>query len=171
VPAATDARQQKYDLVLAVGAKLEVAAEAVNRIQKVRAAVEVVLGQIKERRDEVAGKLKKQSAELKKTLTRVAEQFVDDPSGTQGIVRQPNTVSAKLGNVARSLGSSWDAPTPTQLAYLRQAEEILARALKEFNRAFSEDVAAYRLAVEQAKLPLVPESETLDQTWKPKKRE
>lgn len=171
LPVAMEAQQQKYDLILAVGAKLEVAAEAVNRIQKARAAVEIVLGQIKDRKDEAARNLKKQSADLKKTLTRVADQFVDDPSGAQGIVRRPNTVAAKLGNVARSLGSSWDAPSATQLTYLRQAEEVLARALKEFNKAFSEDVASYRLAVEQAKLPLVPDSEALDPAWKPKKRE
>ena len=121
--------------------------------------------------DSVALNLKKQSAGLKKTLTGVADQFIDDQSKSQGIVRQPNTVSARLGGVARSLGTSWDPPTSTQLTYLRQAEEILARALKDFNKVFSEDVASYRAAVEQAKLPLVPESDTLAPDWKPKKRE
>ena len=171
VPPVPEAQQAKYHLILVVGAKLEVAAEAVNRIQKIRGAIDLVLGQIKDRKDSVALNLKKQSAGLKKTLTGVADQFIDDQSNSQGIVRQPNTVSARLGGVARSLGTSWDPPTPTQLTYLRQAEEILARALKDFNKVFSEEVASYRAAVEQAKLPLVPESDTLAPDWKPKKRE
>jgi len=171
MPSATEAQLQKYNLTLAVGAKLEVAAEAVNRIQKTRRAIDLVVGQIRDRKDEVAKNLKKQSADLKKALTRVADLLIDDQSNSQGMVRQPNTVSARLGGVARSLGTSWDAPTPTQLTYLRQAEGVLGRALKEFNKVFSEDVASYRSAVELAKLPLVPEGDTLDPAWKPKKRE
>ena len=165
------ARQQNYELILNVGAKLEVVAEAVSRIQKTRAAIDIVLGQIKDRNDEGAKNLRKQSTELKKALTRVADLFIDDPTAAQGIVRRPNTVTAKLGSVSRSLSTSWDSPNPTQLVSLRQAEDVLAKALKEFNRLFSEDVAMYRTAVEQAKLPLVPESGQLNLDWKPKKRE
>lgn len=166
-----EARRQQYDLILAAGAKLEVAAEAMRRIQETRAAIEMILGQVKERRDKDAEDVRKRSNELKKSLTRVANLFIDDPSAVQGMVRRPSTVSAKLGGALRSLGTSWDAPNPTQLISLRQAEEVLANALKEFNKVFAEEVASYRMVVEQAKLALVPESDQLDLQWKPKKRE
>jgi hypothetical protein len=87
---------------------------------------------------------------LKRVLTTVADKFVDDPSSVQGMTRRPNTVAARLGSVLRSLSSSWDAPTPTQLMYLRQAESILGEALKAYNKAFSEDVAAYKEKVESS---------------------
>lgn len=115
--------------------------------------------------------MKKASVDLKKTLTKVADKFIDDPSGTQGMTRRPNTASARLGSVLRSLGSSWDAPTLTQMTYLRQAESILEGALKDFNKIFTEDVATYKTKVEQAKLSLFPESDLLDMNWRPKKKE
>jgi photosystem II stability/assembly factor-like uncharacterized protein len=171
VTVSTEGRQQKYETIMKVGSRLEVAAEAVDRIQKTRKAIDAVLSQLGTRRDEVAGELKKASEDLKKVLKKVADKFIDDPTTVQGLTRNQNTVSAKLGSVIRSLGSSWDAPTPTQMTYMRQAETTLEDALKDFNKAFSEDVASYKAKVEQAKLSLFPEDGPLDLNWKPKRRE
>jgi photosystem II stability/assembly factor-like uncharacterized protein len=171
VTISAEARRQKYETVLKVGGQLEVAAEAVDRIQKTRKAIEQVLSQVKDLRDETSRNLRISSADLKKVLKKVADKFVDDPSGVQGLTRRPNTVAARLSSVLRSLSSSWDAPTPTQLTNLRQAESTLEDALKEFNKAFSTDVAAYKEKVEQAKLSLFPEGAALDLNWKPKKKE
>ncbi|MEK6756409.1 MAG: hypothetical protein AABZ02_09700, partial [Bacteroidota bacterium] len=166
-----EVRRQKYDAIVKVGERIEVVAEAVDRIQKTRKAIDFVLGQIKDRKDDTAKVLKKASEDLKKRLTTVADNFAQEPDRVQGIASRPNTASARLGYVFRSLSSSWDAITPTQETYLRQAEAILENALKEFNKAFAEDVAAYRSKVEAAKLSIFPESEALDVNWKPKKKE
>ena len=165
------ARQQKYEMTMKVGSRLEIAAEAVDRIQKTRKAIEAVLAEIKDRKDDTAKDLKNASADLKKSLTKVADKFIDDPGSTQGMTRRPNTAAARLGSVLRSLGSSWDAPTPTQLTYLRQAESTLEDALKDFNKVFTEAVPSYKAKVEQAKLSLFPEGDTLDLNWKPKKKD
>lgn len=164
-------RQEKYETTMKVGSHLEVASEAVDRIQKTRKAIDAIMAQIKDRKDDTAKDLKKASADLKKSLTKVADMFIDDPGSTQGMTRRPNTASARLGSVLRSLGSSWDAPTPTQLTYLRQAESILDDALKNFNKVFTEAVPSYKAKVEQAKLSLFPDSDTLDLNWKPKTKE
>jgi hypothetical protein len=108
---------------------------------------------------------------LKKKLTAVVDKFADEPDRVQGITRRPNTASARLGYVLRSLSSSWDAVTLTQETYRRQAEAILESALKEFNKLFAEDVAAYRSKVEAANLSMFPEAEALDVNWKPKKKD
>ncbi|HTP12421.1 MAG TPA: hypothetical protein VMM37_02290 [Bacteroidota bacterium] len=166
-----EARQQKFETIMKVGGHLEVAAEAVDRIQKTRKAIDQVLGQLTGKRDESTRILRKASADLKKALSTVADKFIDDPNAVQGITRRPNTVSGRLGNVLRSLSSSWDAPNPTQLTYLRQAEAILDDALKSYNKVFAEDVASYKEKVDQAKLSAFPETGSLDLNWKPKKKE
>jgi photosystem II stability/assembly factor-like uncharacterized protein len=166
-----DAQRQNYETTLKVGAHIEVAAEAVDRIQKTRKAIDFVMGQIKDRKDDEAKALKKASDDLKKALSNVADEFIDDPDRVQGIARSPNTVSAKLGSVLRSLGSSWDAPTPTQLTYLRQAEATLVTALKDFNKVFTEDVAIYQAKVQAAKLSPFPPNEPLNIDWRPKKND
>lgn len=168
---ALDERRQKYEAILSVGQRVEVVAEAIDRIQKTRKAIEYVLGQIKDRTDDTAKDLKNASEALKKKLTTVADQFADEPDRVQGMSRRPNTASARLGYVLRSLSSSWDAPTPTQNTYRQQAEVILENALKEFNDLFARDVAVYRSKVEAARLSVIPESEMLDVNWKPKKQE
>ncbi|MDP2884380.1 MAG: hypothetical protein Q8P51_05085 [Ignavibacteria bacterium] len=167
----SEERQQKSETILRLGRHLEVAAEAVDRIQKTRKAIDAALSQLKERKDEVSKNLRKESTDLKKTLTKVADKFIDDPAAVQGLTRRPNTVSSRLGSVLRSLGSSWDAPTPTQLTSLRQAESIFKEALRDFNKTFSEAVPAYKAKVEQAKLSLFSEGDTLDVNWRPTKKE
>jgi hypothetical protein len=167
----SEARQQKSETILKLSRHLEVVAEAVDRIQKTRKAIDAALGQLKERKDEVSKNLRKESSDLKKTLTKVADKFIDDPAAVQGMTRRPNTVSSRLGSVLRSLGSSWDAPTPTQLTSLRQAESIFEEALRDFNKTFSDAVPAYKTKVEQAKLSLFPEGDTLDVNWRPTKKE
>ncbi|MBF8293558.1 MAG: hypothetical protein HW389_103 [Bacteroidetes bacterium] len=167
----SEERQQKSETILRLGRHLEVAAEAVDRIQKTRKAIDAALSQLKERKDEVSKNLRKESTDLKKTLTKVADKFIDDPAAVQGLTRRPNTVSSRLGSVLRSLGSSWDAPTPTQLTSLRQAESIFEGALRDFNKTFSDAVPAYKAKVEQAKLSLFPEGDTLDVNWRPTKKE
>jgi NACalpha-BTF3-like transcription factor len=169
VKVSPDAQRQNYKTTMNVGAHIEVAAEAVDRIQKTRKAIDLVMGQIKERKDDDAKALKKASEDLKKALSSVADEFIDNPERVQGMARSPNTVSAKLGSVLRSLSSSWDAPTPTQLTYLRQAEATLENALKDFNKVFLEDVVAYKAKVEAAKLSPFPPNESLSIDWKPKK--
>ena len=57
----------------------------------------------------------------------------------------------------RSIGSSWDAPTPAQLAYLDRAEKQTRDALEDLNRLFTGDVAAFRAKVRELDVQLLPD--------------
>ncbi len=163
--------QAKADMMKIVAQRLEVAAEAVDRIVAIRKVIDAVLDQAKSRSDDKVKNLRTEAEKVRKKLTEVADQFLDEPNRFQGITRSSNTVAAKLGSVQRSLGSSWDAPTSTQRTNLRQAEALLQEALGRLNRVFSEDVAAFQKSVESAELKLFPEYKTLDLDWKPEKKE
>ncbi len=164
-------RQKKLEAIIAVGQKLEVAAEAVDRLQKTKQTIDLVTQQIRSRRDSVAANLRKMGEELKKAITDVSDLFAEEPGRVQGLTRNPNTVAAKLGYVARSLSSSWDAPTETQAVYARQAEEVLKSALDKYNDLYTTKVELYKKAVEEAKLSFFPERQQLDLQWRPRRRE
>lgn len=164
-------RQAKFDTMKKVSQRLEVAAEAVDRIVAYRKVISNVLTQAQGRTDDRVKTLRTEAEKLRKKLTTVADRFIDEPNRVQGITRNPNTVSAKLGSVLGSLRSSWDAPTSTQLTNLKQAETLLESALKEFNHLFAEDVPAFQKVVEGAELKMFPEQKPLDMDWKPEKKE
>jgi len=162
-----EARRQKLELVMKVGQRIEVITEAVDRIQKTQRSIDVVLTQIRDRRDDAAKELRKLGLDLKKTLGTVSDLFVS-PQGRQGLFRDDDNANAKLSYVLRSLNSTYDAPTGAQLTYLKQAEAVLESALKEFNRVFTRDVAVFKQKVQAANVSIVPEAEALDMNWKRK---
>jgi photosystem II stability/assembly factor-like uncharacterized protein len=161
-------RVKKYDLLQTVAQRLEVTAEAVERIVKTRRAINTVLDQVRDRNDDTARAIRRSADDLRKKLTEVADLFIEEPNRVQGITRLTNTVAARLSYVSRSLSSSWDPPTTTQVSYLRWAEQVLSEALKAWNRVFTEDVGAFRKQVEEAKLATIPAYEELSMEWKKK---
>ncbi|HEY4611592.1 MAG TPA: hypothetical protein VII11_01250, partial [Bacteroidota bacterium] len=164
-------RLAKFDLIQKVAQRVEVAAEAVDRIITMRKTIDAVLEQARERNDDGAKALRTAANDLRKKLTAVADQFLAEQGRMQGLTRSSNTASAKLTSVLNGLNATWDAPNSTQQTYLRQAEAFLENALKEFNKVFSEDVPAFKQKVEAAKLTLFPEQEQLNIEWKPKPKE
>jgi photosystem II stability/assembly factor-like uncharacterized protein len=159
------ARLQNFDMLKSVGQRLEVATEAVDRIQQVRKAIQLVMDQTKGAKDSVSKDLRESSEALKKKIKIVADQFIFDSEEVQGIARNPNNVATKLRRVLGSVGSSWDEPNSTQERSFRQAEQFLVQALAEFNEVFSTDVPAYRAVVGAEKLRLFPEQTTLSIDW------
>ena len=164
-------RQAKYDLMKKVMQRLEVAAEAVDRIVAYRKTISTVLAQAQGRSDDPAKAIRAEAEKLRRKLSGVADRFIDEPNRMQGITRNPNTVSSRLGSVMGSLRSSLDAPTSTQLTNLKQAEALLESALQEFNKVFAEDVPAFQKTVESAELKMFPEQKPLNIDWKPEKKE
>jgi hypothetical protein len=160
-----DSRRAKLEMQQTVGQRLELVAEAVNRIQQVRKAIQLVMDQTKGAKDSVSKDLRSQGEQLRKKLSTVADLFIYDSEEVQGITRDPNTVSSRLSGVMGSLGSSWDEPNDTQRTYFRQAEELLGKALEEFNAVFSSDVPAYSSLVGADRLKLFPEELTLSLDW------
>ncbi len=164
-------RQAKFDLIQNVTQRVEVVAEAVDRIVRMRRVIDAALEQGRERNDDTVKQLRATASDLRKKLTTVADLFIAEPNRIQGLTRSSNTVSARLNSVRGSLTATWDAPNSTQTTYLRQAEALLESSLKEFNKVFNEDVPAFKQKVEAAKLSLFPEQEPLDMDWKPRRKE
>ncbi|MCI0494158.1 hypothetical protein L0Z72_04055 [candidate division KSB1 bacterium] len=162
-----DERKQKYEALVQVGERIEIVTEAVEQIRKMEKSVDVVLERVKDDKDQ-SKELKKSAEELKKRLKSVLQLFVDE-GGKQGITRVDN-VSRKLWYVSNSLGSSWDKPTPSQLTYLRQAEDAMQKALDEYNELFQKDVAAFQQKVKQSDFTIFPAVRKLDMKWKKKKQ-
>lgn len=148
-------RERKHAVELHALSRRRVGVDAVNRIRDTRRAVDDVLERIEDRKDALADSTRTAADSLKKRLTEVEEEFVG-PQDLQGIVRRPDAALSLLGSAVNALGSSWEAPTETQLLYLRQAEERLGAALGRVNELFAGKVAGFRMLVDQLNLERIP---------------
>jgi hypothetical protein len=163
-------REAKFAAIMHCGAVQEVITEAINRIRATRTEVDAVLGMVRTEGEEGAEEegargtnrqLMRAGRELKQALDETEKLFWDPPGGGQRASRR-DTPYRGVGSVMRSLGSSWDAPTPAQEAYLDASEAMLQEALVEFNRVFGEDVVAFRNQVEEAGLSFLETKEPLE---------
>ncbi len=138
---------------------------AIDRIAAVRADIDVVQKKLdaadkarkkdggEEGEDPNRG-LKKAAKDLKTKLD-AAERKLYIPSSTKGIVDESGTAFSQIQDARRSLESSWDPPNATQLAELDRAEATAKAALAGIDRLWTEDVAAFRKLVEDAKIELL----------------
>ena len=148
-------RERKYAVELQAMRRREVGVDAVNRIRDTRQAVDDVLERIEHREDALADSARTAADSLKQHLTKLEEEFVG-PQDLQGIVRRPDAALSLLGSAANALGSSWEAPTETQLLYLRQAEERLREALGRVNELFAGEVGMFRTLVDRLSIERIP---------------
>jgi hypothetical protein len=163
-------RVAKQDAIMRAGALQEVVAQAVERIDATRADIDAVLKKARElKAEETAtngnggqapgGELARSGRELKRRLHELEKEFWTPPD-TKGIPADTSAY-AEVRYVLGSLGSSWDAPTAAQQAYLRRAEGKVDAASSSFNALFSEEVAAFRQQVEAAGIEFLSETEPL----------
>ncbi|HBL29368.1 MAG TPA: hypothetical protein DD490_21255 [Acidobacteria bacterium] len=165
---AAGAREANIAAIRRANHLLNVTADGVERIQRIRRDVDAVTAQL--RRDEEAAKKGGTAADparkavldaargLQKKLDTIERQFwqTEEEKG----LTQDTDLERRIGSIARSLASSWDAPTPAQLASLAKVEKETGQALDGLNRLLAEDVAAFRTQVQETKFQLLPE-------WKP----
>jgi hypothetical protein len=166
------AQREKFEAIMRLGQRQEVAAEAVDRLREAKRSVDRVVEQLDS--DSNAGedlrrRIRAAGDSLKKSLTEVEELFTG-PQDVQGIVRAPDAVLPQLDEVYGSLTSSRDAPTEAQTLYLRKAESDLSRALERVNALFSGPVAEFRRLVEEANLQWFPSREPLSLDWRPNRQ-
>lgn len=162
-----DSRRQKYDAIQRLVQRIEVVTEAVNRIQKTQTVVQTILDQCKDSKDTTLKELATAGDTLKKSIKELRDKLIEDPD-MQGFNDGSEVAMSRLRNALWFLGSTWDAPASSHMNYLRQAEALLERRLGEFNRFFSEDVAAFEKKVQASKFSFFPETSRLDVDWKKK---
>jgi len=154
-------REANLAAIQRAGGLQETATEAIERIQRTRKDIDTVLEKVKatkkDNKDEESLKQLEESGQaLKKALTEMEKRLWVLPQ-TKGYIAETDAMS-KIEYALGSLNSSWDAPTPAQLAYLREAEALLGTVLTDFNPLFTTQVAAFRRQVEEAGIELLPET-------------
>jgi len=163
-----DGRQANFQALERGGRIQEALAEAVERINQTRSDVDAVTAKLRAREEKEkkegdppnpTANLMKSGRELRKKLDEV-EKRLWTPEGTKGIVQETDAEN-RLTYALRAIGSSWDAPTPAQLAYLERAETEARTALDAFNQLFSQDVAAFRAKVRELDVQLLPEAQPI----------
>ncbi len=151
------ARQANFDAVSRAGRLFETVTAAVERIRQTRTDIDAVVAKQKKEDDaeKTPDPIAKAAGDLKKKLDAM-ERRLWVPPKTKGIVAETDAQS-KISYVLSSLQSSWDAPTPSQMAYLDRAEGLLRSVLADYNRLFSEDVAKFREEMRKGEVRLLPE--------------
>jgi photosystem II stability/assembly factor-like uncharacterized protein len=142
---APDVRQAKFDAVMRAGRLAETVTAAIERINKTRADIDAVAAKLKkpeDATDKTPDPVVKQGSALKRRLDEMEKRLWVPPK-TKGIGASLDVLSA-IQYPMQAMQSSWDAPTPAQLAYLDRAEKQLKAVLADYNKLFAEDVAKYR---------------------------
>ncbi len=157
-------RKANLDAILHAGQRQNVATEAVDRLQRAMKSVDEAKKLLGARDDTASQALVAAGDSLKQKLAAVVALFTGEHD-VQGLLVDPYTVLARLGNVVDALESSWDAPTQAETALMRQADQVLQAALARFNSVVGTDVAAYRRRLQAAQVQVFPQPETLTMEW------
>jgi photosystem II stability/assembly factor-like uncharacterized protein len=167
--------QQRWAAISRAGALQEAAAEAIDRIGRIRADVDAAVAKAKaaaaaeKHKQESAGKAKDQNEtpsplagaaeKLGKRLDELEKRLWQRPDA-KGI-REPDDIANQIGIAGGAISGQWDPPSATQLEALRQAADQLDKLLADLNRFCSTDLAAFRRQVVEAKVGLLPEEPPL----------
>ena len=166
-------QRERLEFIMTVGQRLEVVAEAVDRLRDARRDVDRAVEQVEANRgatDSTAQALASAGSDLKKVLTS-AEELFTGPHEVQGLVSWPGEVLPQLdyliGGIHGTLSSPREAPTEAERLYLQAAEEDLSQALELTNRIFAEEVARFREQVAAGlSVELFPAKEPLSVDWR-----
>jgi len=151
-----DEYKEKYTMIVEVGEKVEFIAEVIDKIKETNKTIDMITEKTKQKDDTTSKKLAKAAQELKKEIKDVTRLFLQIPDEKQGIVRGDN-VMRDLWYVSRSLSSSYDKPTDSQLKYFDRAEKHLQEALDRYNTLFDEKVRLFYQEVKKSGFSFFPE--------------
>jgi len=150
------------------GALQDAAVVAIDRIARTRTDVDAAVAKARQAMEEerrakgeaapakpASSPLTEAAERLQKGLSDLDKRLWASPLANG--IQPPDDVYSKITYVQSALTAQWDPPSPTQLEYLRQAGDELARFLADFNRFYATDVAAFRREVAGAKIELLPD--------------
>ncbi len=174
----TEAREANTKALQHAMALSNAVTDAVDRITRTRTDVNAVAAKLR-KQDEDAKRnnpaaedparkdLLASARRLNQGLEKLEHRFWQGEA-PRALMRNTDFES-RIGGTARGIGSSWDPPTPAQLAYLDREEKDLNAALADLNKFFAEDVAAFRAKVRDAKIDLLPDTPPLQIEGAPSK--
>lgn len=153
-----DNRPAEFAEGRALQLQLERSSEAMtavfDRIAEARATITSVLGTFPEKakEEEKHKELRKASTRMQDSLKVYDALFRNPENAQQGIQRNPDQITAILGQAASYLGQNPEPVNSTQRLALDIAEMEAAKVLERVNAFFAKDWPAYRQQAEAAQL-------------------
>jgi len=175
--------QQRWAAISRAGALQQAAAEAIERIGRIRADVDSAVAKAKAAadRDKQAAEKNRQSASRSEVATKDHHDLNDEPPSPLATAAEklgkrldelekrlwqrpdakglyePDDIASQISITGGAITGQWDPPSATQLEALRQTADQLDKFLADFNRFCATDLAAFRKQVVEAKVGLLPE--------------
>jgi hypothetical protein len=159
-------RLEKYRTLLEAGQTREALADAISLIFRLRSDLTDALQARSRMKDSLAVHATGKDAEAGDELVELADEIrralkeleerIRVPEGTKGIVYSEDRAWNQINYVLGSLQSSWDAPTPAQIAYLNDARAVTREVLADLQALNEGDVERFRAAIRAANLELMP---------------
>ncbi|WP_246000855.1 WD40/YVTN/BNR-like repeat-containing protein [Pontibacter diazotrophicus] len=138
---------------------------ASDRIVEATEAINVVIGQLKNRKGKEYDDLRKTTLAMQDSLKSLTEMIVGKKSEKQGLGRPYMlTPMLKLQEASSYVSRRDEVPTQTEMQLIKQAEALTQRALNQIDSFFSEQWAGYRKQVQSTPLNIVKEYTSLEQT-------
>jgi hypothetical protein len=159
-------RLEKYRTLLEAGKTREALADAISLIFRLRADLTDALQARSRTKDSLAVQATGENSEAGDGLVELAddirralkelEERIWVPEGTKGIVYSEDRAWNQINYALGSLQSSWDAPTPAQIAYVRDARAATREVLADLRTLYEGDVERFRASIRAANLELMP---------------
>jgi hypothetical protein len=158
-------RLEKYRALLEAGEIRETLADALSLVSRLRSDLTNALAardrakppasETAQGGEEPSDEMLELAEDIRKALKEIEER-IRVPEGTKGIVYSDDKAWNQINYVLGSMESSWDAPTPAQVAYLEQARATVRQVLADLEALLEGDVERFRAAVRAAQLELMP---------------
>ena len=152
--------QAKQDLQMEVMDRIETATEAADQLRAAMARTEKIDALLEDRDDDGATSAMEQAAAMRDSIQTLMEGL--EGKDVQGIRRDPNIVTAKLGMASGYAGSTIGAPNRTERLALQQADTRLQTWVDAVNTFFADDWPTYREAVMDADISFFDERRPIE---------
>ena len=133
-------------------AKIDLLAQAYDRIKESKETIASVKKMTPKKKDEATKKLKEATKTVEEAIKTMTKNMYADEN-IQGIYRNPDIVTSKIRSI-RSAVYSFEEFNPTQLLMLSQAEKTIDETLQKVNSFYKKDWVEFREIVEESNLSL-----------------
>ena len=127
--------------------------EAMDRIRQSKSTVAAINKMLDVKKHESHKAIQKKGKAIADSL-KILEELIVNPKGLQGIVRNPNILSATVGAVNRYLFSNLSGPNKSHEYLMIKAERESEQVLNKINVFFEDEWKKYQSEVENANLSL-----------------
>jgi len=144
--------QDKYDAMKAFNVTVQACTDAIDNLKAARKSQDIYLKLIEAQEDTIQEDMMKRYKQVNKQIDSLVNLYFLPESRKTEYRDNSNTLSSKLGNARRFLGTSTGAPTPNGQYAVRKAEKAAVEVVEGINAFFENEWTPYIEALEA--LPL-----------------